>query len=112
MWKLCRPLQFTENLKRQFSKSVVAPLGPIVQVSGVYLDLHKGRSVLLAWTVPAPGKTKEQRADGFSHSRDAAWQGRGSQIAPMPLIHTPDLISSVMPFAFAGSSVLTEPVKN
>lgn len=100
------------SLKRQFSKSVVGPLRPIMQVSGVCLDLHKCRSVLLAWTVPASSKTKEKRRDEFSHARDAASARQGSQIALMLLIHTPDPISSVMQFAFAGSSVPTEPVKN
>jgi len=35
-----------------------------------------------------------------------------SQITLKPVIHVPDFISSVMQCASAGSSVLTEPIKN
>lgn len=75
-----------------------------MQVSGVYLDLDKCGSVLLAGTVPRPStmrvRSKEMLGPvtaGMSASR------QGSQITLKPLIHIPDFISSVMQYACAGS---------
>lgn len=83
---------------------------PIVQVSGAYVDLDKCGSVLLAGTVPRPSmirvKTKEMLgpvAPGTLTSRHRSLK---------PLSHIPDFISCIVQFACAGSSVLTEPVKN